>query len=248
MAETGVHLSHPLRNDANFENSTVVETYQGRYEDLVAFYNRLDMTARSPNGGIYIGASLQRMNAGRGQLELTEKVVFDNSWWGFDFACISKPIKTWLATKIANATTLQQELAKVDLWEQQKSNGRTDAYLEYKYDAVNSITNEFTLALCNKMKRGVDSYDIYTPVATCVRTKDSPFTDGLNSIGKYRTTLTSPTDPIPVNRGQLQAFAGLRPYWLKTQDSITQNSDGTLTRRESFTGLDDIDRDLYQQG
>jgi hypothetical protein len=169
------------------------------------------------------------------------------SWWGFSFAEVSKPVKTWLALKLGNDTAqVQRELSKIDLWEQQKSEGPTGMqnYLNFKYDGTNELTG-YTLELAKKMQRGIESYSIYMPVATCRRMQNRPFTDGLGDIGKYRVGLVSPSEQIESNRGQLEAIAGLKAYWLKAGDDITQNSDGTLSRVETWQGLDDIDKDLY---
>ena len=136
---------------------------------------------------------------------------------------------------------------KIDLWELQKANGGQGIsnYLAFRYDDTNAMTGD-TLKLAKKIAKGIESYSIYTPVATCRRTQTSPFTDGISDIGKYTTNLQSPADQLPINLGQLAQFASMRPFWLKTTDEITPNSDGTLSRTEQWTGYDDIDTDLYQ--
>jgi len=242
------HETHQQRIDFNFETETRTVAYQGSFDELNRMIDSLAMTGPAEGNGVYTGATLTRREGNRGTLEIAARVLNGYSWWGFSFSEISKPVKTWLATKITNPDALATELNKIDLWENQKSLGSAGIanYLNFRYDDTHSLTGD-TLKLAQKMLQGVESYSVYTPVATCRRTQNHPFTDGLNSIGKYVTRLTSPTEQVPANEGQLAAIAGMRPFWLKTSDEITQNSDGTLSRTETWTGYDTIDADLYQR-
>lgn len=242
------HLTQQERIEFNFESETRTETWQGSFDELNAMIDNIAMTGPASGDGVYTGATLSRREGNRGVLELAVKVLNGYSWWGFSFSEISKPIKTWLATKITNPDTLATELNKIDLWENQKNLGSAGLanYLNFRYDNTHELAGD-TRKLAQKMLQGIDSYSVYTPVATCRRTQNKPFTDGLNSIGKYVSRLTSPTDQVPANAGQLAAIAGMRPVWLKTSDEITQNSDGTLSRTETWTGYDTIDADLYQR-
>lgn len=242
------HLTQQERLDFNFESEARTETWQGSFDELNAMIDNIAMTGPASGDGVYTGAALSRREGDRGVLELAVKVLNGYSWWGFSFSEISKPIKTWLATKITNPDALATELNKIDLWENQKNLGSAGLanYLKFRYDNTHELAGD-TRKLAQKMLQGIDSYSVYTPVATCRRTQNRPFTDGLNSIGKYVTRLTSPTEQVPANAGQLAAIAGMRPFWLKTSDEITQNSDGTLSRTETWTGYDTIDADLYQR-
>lgn len=244
------HQTLQQRIDFNFETETRSIAYQGSFDELNAMIDNLAMSGPAQDGGVYTGATLTRREGGRGILEVTARVLNGYSWWGFSFSEISKPVKTWLATKISDPATLSAELAKIDLWEAQKDMGKLglENYKAFKYGSgANDVLAGNTKKLAEKILQGIDSYSVYTPVATCRRTQNRPFTDGLNSIGKYVTRLTSPTEQVPANAGQLAAIAGMRPYWLKTSDEITQNTDGTLSRTETWTGYDTIDVDLYQR-
>lgn len=243
------HQTQQQRIDFNFESETRTETWQGSFDELNAMIDNIAMTGPASGDGVYTGATLSRREGDRGTLELAVKLLNGYSWWGFSFSEISKPIKTWLATKITNRDVLMAELGKITLWEEQLNMGPTgqENYRKFRYGNTDSQKLEgHTLSLAQKIINGIDSYSVYTPVATCRRTQNRPFTDGLNSIGKYVTRLASPTEQVPANAGQLAAIAGMRSYWLKTSDEITQNSDGTLSRTETWTGYDTIDVDLYQ--
>lgn len=242
------HQTQQERIDFNFETETRTVTYQGSYEELNRMIDNIAMTGPESGNGVYTGAVLTRREGGRGVLEVAGRVLNGYSWWGFSFSEISKPVKTWLATKISNRDALATELNKIDLWESQKNMGEAGIsnYLNFRYDNTHELTG-YTLKLAQKMLEGIESYSVYTPVATCRRSQNKPFTDGLNSIGKYVTQLISPTEQVPANAGQLAAISGMRNYWLKTSDEITQNSDGTLSRTETWTGYDSIDADLYER-
>lgn len=247
-----MHKTQNHQIDYNFEAESEVLTYQGGFDELNTYIDNIAMGGPAsvegfPNG-VYTGARLTRREAGRGILEISVRYLNGFSWWGFSFAEISKPVKTWLATQITNQNELATELNKIDLWETQKSMGSAGLanYLNFRYDNTHELTGN-TLKLAQKMLQGVESYSIYTPVATCRRTQNTPFTDGLNAIGKYTTTLISPSAQVEANRGQLEAIAGMRPYWLKTTDEISPNTDGTMNRTETWTGYDTIDIDLYQR-
>lgn len=242
------HITQQERIDFNFENETRVETWQGSFDELNKMITGIAMTGPAYADAVYTGATLSRREADRGTLEIATKTLNGFSWWGFSFSEVSKPVKTWLATKITNTDVLAEELGKIDLWEAQKSMGSAGLsnYLNLRYDNVHELTG-YTEALAEKMLQGIESYSVYVPVATCRRTQNKPFTDGLGSIGKYVTALTSPSPQVEANAGQLAAIASLMPYWLKTSDEITQNSDGTLSRTETWTGYEKIDADLYQR-
>ena len=242
------HLTQQERIDFNFEAETRTETWQGSFDELNRMIDEMSMGGPASGDGVYTGAALARREGGRGTLEIAVRVLNGYSWWGFSFSEISKPVRTWLATKITNKTTLASELNKINLWEAQKDMGDAgiENYLNYRYDSTHALSGD-TLKLAQKIVQGIESYSVYTPVATCRRTQNTPFADGLNSIGKYVTSLVSPTEQVPANAGQLAAIASMRPFWLKTSDEITQNSDGTLSRTETWTGYDSIDVDLYEK-
>lgn len=242
------HLTQQERIDFNFEAETRTETWQGSFDELNRMIDGISVGGPATGDGVYTGAVLSRREGGRGTLELAVRILNGYSWWGFSFSEISKPVKTWLATKISNRDVLNAELAKISLWEDQLNRGEDGQanYYKFRYDSTHSLTGH-ALTLAQKILQGIDSYSVYTPVATCRRTQNEPFTDGLNSIGKYVTRLVSPSQQVPANAGQLAAIAGMRPYWLKTSDEITQNSDGTLSRTETWTGYDTIDADLYER-
>ena len=242
------HDTLQQRVDFNFESETRLETLQGSYEELDAIVDNIAMSGPATGAGVYTGATLTRREGGRGTLELSVRVLNGYSWWGFSFSEISKPVKTWLATKITNRDTLISELGKIDLWESQLNLGDAgrENYYNLRYDSTHRLEGD-TKKLAEKILNGIESYSVYTPVATCRRTQNEPFTDGLNSIGKYVTRLVSPSPQVPANAGQLAAISGMRNIWLKTSDEITQNSDGTLSRTETWTGYDTIDGDLYER-
>ena len=244
-----MHETTPLTVDHSLTESVITRTFQGDFEELDSLASSYSITQKVDNYGILTSLRLTRVNAGRGQLEMVCKQIDTRATWGFSFSEISKPIRTWLALKIQDQATLDNELLKIDLWEQQKTIGKSgmNNYLKYRYTDTQSLTGD-TLKLAKKMRQGIDSYSIYTPIATCTRLSGEAFTDGINSIGKYTTSLPGNGPSFESNSGQLAAFSGLRPYWLKTGDDISGNSDGTLTRRESWMGLDKIDEDLYSRG
>lgn len=243
------HQTHQQRIEFNFESETRTETWQGSFDELNRMIDEISMGGPSSGDGVYTGALLTRREGGRGTLEITARILNGYSWWGFSFSEISKPVKTWLATKITNQNELKTELGKIDAWEAQLNLGDEgrDNYINLKYGSgENDRLSGYTEKLARKILNGVESYSVYTPVATCRRTQNKAFTDGLNSIGKYVTRLVSPSEQVPANAGQLAAIASMRPYWLKTSDEITPNSDGTLSRTETWTGYDTIDKDLYE--
>lgn len=49
-----------------------------------------------------------------------------------------------------------------------------------------------------------------------------------------------PQQPLPACR-----LRQITPEWIKTADTITTNTDSSFTRREQWTGFDELDIDLY---
>ena len=186
------HLTQQERIDFNFEAETRTETWQGSFDELNRMIDGISVGGPATGDGVYTGAVLSRREGGRGTLELAVRILNGYSWWGFSFSEISKPVKTWLATKITNKDALNAELAKISLWEDQLNRGEDGQanYYGFRYDSTHALTGH-TLTLAQKIVQGIDSYSVYTPVATCRRTQNEPFTDGLNSIGKYVTRLVS---------------------------------------------------------
>lgn len=240
------HQTFLQRIESNFEQEVRFETWQGDFDSLKAKLDEIVLLQPNAEGVVCTGGSLVKREGGRGTLELSYKTADGVAWWGVTFSEISKPIQTWLATQIQDKSTLLAELAKISLWEQQRSNGNTEAYSQFRYDGTNRLTGS-TLKLAEKMLNGIESYSIYAPVATCRRMQTLAFTDDIGLIGKYTTYLYRPGPMLYEAEMQLAAIEMLKDIWLKTGDDITCNSDGTFSRTEQWTGLDEIDADLYEE-
>lgn len=90
--------------------------------------------------------------------------------------------------------------------------------------------------------KGVANYSIYAPVITKTTQWDSP--PPLENYGKVETpTVRSGWSVI----GGTPEWAGKANCWVKTACRSTPNGDGTYSLIEQWTGMDEVDGDLYEE-
>lgn len=93
------------------------------------------------------------------------------------------------------------------------------------------ITDETALEAISKIRRGIESYLVFSPVVT----KTSYPSSMPNNIGAACGKRQAP-----------DVAASAAAAWLKTGDRVAQ-ADGAFTRVEQWTGADEWDEDLYEE-
>ena len=109
-------------------------------------------------------------------------------------------------------------------------------------DEGSKLTGE-TLALAEKILKGVEYYSVYTPVLTRTSVVANLAGISLGGVGKIGAPTSSGSAAGNVNLSTLTALA---KEWLKTADRLQGAIDGTFQRVEQWTGADKWDPDLYE--
>lgn len=264
MSTTGGsrHLTQTLTKSKSFDREVKTETYQGDQDAIEAFLGTLqigDYTSKR-EGALVTGIQMRRMNGKVCEATVQSTKFIKKAIWGFDFRALSKPTITF---RFPNETdqTVNERAHKIRGWEALRDANRLPEYLDFKYIKYDEDNEEIgtgdlsggepgcgqnTLSIAQKILRGQECYNVYYPVITLTRTTDEPFTDDLESIGKQSApTVKMSGWTAHGNPQQAQAFIRLKAFWVKTADNIVTNPDGSFTRREQWTGMDELDKDFY---
>lgn len=256
------HLSQSLSKSKSFDREVKTETYQGDQDVIEEFLSTLqigDYTSKK-EGALVTGIQMRRLNGKVCEATVQSTKFIKKAIWGFDFRALSKPTITFRYAG-ENDDTVNARAHRIRGWEALRDANRLPEYLDFKFIKYDDDNEEIgtgdlggsdtgcgpnTLAIAKKILRGQEVYNVYYPVITLTRTTDEPFTDDLESIGKQSTPSVKMAGWVAHgNPQQAQAFIKLKAYWVKTADNIVTNPDGSFTRREQWTGMDDLDADFY---
>lgn len=268
MAQTNGnrHESQGFSITRQFDRQISSKVFQGDQSQIQAYveglqvgdYNHKESITESPQ--LVTGVNMRRMNAEICEATVQTTKFLKRAVWGFDFHPLSKPTITFRYPGETDAT-VNLRAHRIRGWEALRDANRLPEYLDFRCIIYNSENEEIgtakldststegcgpnTLAIAQKLMRGQDTYTIYYPVITCTRTSDEPFTDDLDSVGKRFTPSIGAGWTTHGNPDQLKAVLALKAYWVETGDNIATNIDGSFTRRQVWTGMDDLDKDFY---
>lgn len=249
----GLHTTVPLQRQLSPERETWSETYEGTLDEIVseAANWTVGNTPKEPYAAIcadvqdrcvVVQSHLARKEGMLAELAVSYAYIRKVENWSCDMAEISKDIKTWLVTPKGgyNEEDAAVELAKIAQWEAFKDNGDFIRWQTFQYNESGDILTGTTRKLARKIMKGVANYSIYAPVITKTTQWDSP--PPLENYGKVDTpTVREGWSVI----GGTPAWTQKANYWVKTACRSTPNGDGTYTLIEQWTGMDDVDGDLY---
>lgn len=257
------HLTASLSLSRTFDRQVTTETYQGDQDDIKSYVEGLsvgDYTSKwGRDAAIITGISMRRLNGKVCEATIQSTKIIKVAIWGFDFHQLSKPTITFRYNGETDAT-VNVRAKCIRGWEALRDANRLPEYMDFKYIKYNEANEEIgvgnlsdqaagganTLSIAQKLMRGQESYNVYYPVITLTRTSDDPFTDDLGAIGHQSRPSTKASGwKTHGNPAQIEAILALKAYWVKTADNIGTNPDATFTRREQWTGMDDLDKDFY---
>lgn len=249
----GLHTTVPLQCQLSPERETWSETYEGTIDEIAEAaagwivgnepsnpYEPLCTDAQ--DRCVIVQSHLTRKEGMLAELSVAYAYIRKVENWSCDMAEISKDIKTWLATEKGGFTEASAavELAKIAQWEAFKDNGDFTRWQNFQYDEHGNVLTGTTLKLAHKIMKGVANYSIYAPVVTKTTQWDSP--PPLENYGKVEApTVRTGWTVI----GGTPNWAGKANYWVKTACRSTPNGDGTYSLIEQWTGMDEVDGDLY---
>lgn len=121
---------------------------------------------------------------------------------------------------------------EIKLWK----NGESILRAQYKYKAADKTEQTLygkSLAVAEKMLKGIESYVIYAPVILRIREYQGKPIDTTKC--GFLATLTG----LPTEIGAYK--------FLKTADNLSEQDNDLWVRREEWTGGDEIDADLYTE-
>ena len=260
------HKSQQKTVTKSFDRISTIETYQGdeaNIESLIGSYSIGQQVSDSvfSDKAIVTSISSRRLNGKVCEASIQKTQFIKKAVWGIDFHALSKPTITFRYAG-ENDETVNARAHRIRGWEALRDANRMPEYLEFKFIKYDDEHEEIgvgdlsggdtgcgtkTLKIAQKIMRGQETYMVYYPVVTCTRTSSDPFTDDLNTIGtqcqpNMRNGWTSQGDA-----GQITAALKTKQFWVKTADNIVTNPDGSFTRREQWTGMDDLDKDFYPE-
>ena len=255
----GSHLTQQYSVQKTFDKVFTTRVYQGSQgaiESLIGGYS-----VGEPHGsdGVTTAVSLRRLNGGVCEATIQSAVYIKKALYGCDFHQLSKPTITFRFPG-ENDSIVNERAHRIRGWEALRDANRMPEYLDFKFIKYDDANNEIgtgylsggdsgcganTLAIAQKIMRGQEVYSVYYPVLTCTRTSFDGF-GNFDDIGHQCSPggagggwkAHGPTST-------LTSITGTKTYWVKTADNVTTNSDGSVTRREQWTGMDDVDADFY---
>ena len=266
MSQGEIHESQGLTIARLFDRQVTSHVFQGDESSAMSYIGDLQVgdynskRAFGEDAQLVTGVNMRRLNARICEATVQTSKFLKRAVWGVGFHQLSKPTITFRYPGETDET-VNLRAHRIRGWEALRDANRLPEYLDFKCISYDDENNEIgtlelggnaqgcgpnTLAIAKKLLRGQESYNVYYPVLTCVRTSDEPFTEDLGTIGRQCTPGAHMSGwTIHGNPGQLQAALRLKAYWVKTGDDISTNTDGSFTRREIFTGMDDLDKDFY---
>ena len=200
------------------------------------------------SGKVVASARISRRDGNLADMTVTFLDTVNVKYWSLDWVPVSKDIHTWNAD--AKNDKDRPDLSQIIRWEQTGASGDMESYNNFLPGLGEDEMTGNTLKLAEKIKKGVQSYTIHAPVITITVIKSDlydylaagPRIDVVTSPDKVGYSLTGEdAGNFPV----LQATS-LKDKWMLTSHRITGNPDGTFTCVQQWTGMDDVDPDLYE--
>ena len=257
---SGIHFTAPLRVVHLYDRVRATARLQGNVEELnrnmaatpfgdISMFNDFcEGTNIAPDDILTTGGALNRANGGSGELELEITGFRKVCVFGYDFTVVSKPIMAFRYNGETNEQ-VNERARKLQAWQDMRGQSQYNMeYTEFQYYDGNKNLHSLTghdLDIAKKIVHGIESFDMYIPVITCTRTSAHAFTDKLNYIGHPDTPAVPAGWSCHGDPGQLASYVSIKPQWVKTADVISTNPDSSFTRREQWTGVDELDYDLY---
>lgn len=258
-----IHQTAPMRVVHLWDRVRATSRYQGDWSELNDYMASLTygMQVEGPEKEtiakyvpadqiILTGGGVNRMNGEVGEMEVEITGFRQVCSFGFDFTPVSRPILCFRWNGESNEA-VETRVQNINMWQDSRNLDRVTEteYRNFQYytgdrsEGVKQLTGH-DLDLARKILRGVESFDQYIPVITRTRTSAVAFTDSLNAIG-HPDTPSVPGGWETWNENQLLAAVALKATWIKTVDVTQMNPDSSFTRREQWTGFDELDIDLY---
>lgn len=250
--ETTETFPQTISKQADLKTTTVV--YRGAWDSLSQAAKDLkvgttgmqnssaggnSLPGFNPQREYIAGVVATRQQGGLGTLQVTLSARDEIETWSLDFLEVQKPIINWHFDKENGP-----DIGQLRKWQRLESvDGAWEAYSNFLTevgDEGSKLTGD-TLALAEKIYKGVEYFSVYTPVLT--RTSVVPNLEKieLGGIG----TIGAPSANNPAGGLNISSLTKLAKAWLKTADRLQGAIDGTFQRVEQWTGADKWDPDLY---
>lgn len=219
-------------------------------------------------------AEITKQKGNSGLIRLRKTAYLPRARWEMNFHTLSKPIETLVfqdeITGGSDVNAMLQKLGpiinaralKIKAWSSFSSAlAHQDDYFNKMYPEyyTEDGKDKFRIKalsgndakLADLILNEIRSYDRHYPILTAVRTRFSPFDFaseyGVDKLGcggnikdsdAYRFTVSA-------DKPFVDSAASQMPVYVKTGDMVSQNMDGSVTRREMWTGMHAFDQDLY---
>lgn len=275
----GMHLTFNAQMFAESMRRGEVQAWEGDESSLVSAFRGLKVGERATYfkfitseddswGTPFIGGIQAPRRAGKTwTMQVTVVQLRKCVLWTLDFAEIQKDIRTWRQDiPVAGGEeprTNIPDLSKLAQWERAKDVQDWEDYDNFK-TVDGEALQDGTLELAQMIRKGIESYTIYTPVPTMTMR----YYDEVNGTGallnKYLSAL--PSGPAGWKElGGADIYSQLKDLtqfhtdgaggigtmsyqWLCVSDKSNPNGDGSCTRVVQFMRVNQVENRLYSSG
>lgn len=237
-AATHIHHTSGRIEVSDRKTTTIVQ--QGKYADL---QGKVPGRGTTFQGLDVVSATLTPQKGGMALLSVTGTAHKASSYSapGTPDEIVYEVEMAQLEKPLLSAPAFSGYAEQVELWKA----GDPATRALYQYDDAQG--NRFqlggqALVAAKLILKGVESYLVFAPVARrtsryAAKKAEQVFSSVGAACGKRQTP------PAKLTR-----IAGGTWEWLKTADRVQENSGGGCERVEEWTGADEWDHDLYQNG
>lgn len=190
-----------------------------------------------PDVGYVMQWQISRGPGGSGVVTYTCADVMAGQWqdnspladtWSLRNTQITHPLSVYCGpSQVANA-----QWRRIQQWAGERDNALYSQMMYRTGTTVQTLTGPDTL-IAGKIMIGIEEVQRHYPVAQRLRL----YSRMPSGVGANLDHIEEPAE-----------FADAAPTWLKVQDDVAQNADGSWTRTEQWLGAETLDHNLYGSG
>ena len=255
IVPAGCH-SQPTEQSGMTEAGVLTHTYviKGPYATLQTYMESLSPGDNVDSGYRFKSASLQRNPGNYGTLSIlcektrstidsqTNHSVAESEVWELKSVRNDVPLLAY-----CGESSSEPQRAVIEAW-QQEPDGNLAKENSYKTSTGETvvISDAPTLAVIEKLKRGISAVMRFYPMITITRVYSDVPTEAYSNLATIDTPTGGPVKVEVEGEGEQAKERREKPSgiaaviashsWLKCQDDVTKGSDGKWTRTQSWMG------------
>jgi hypothetical protein len=229
-------FTQPQGGDSLQPDGQKIRTHvrEGRYADVLAEAEGYKLGDLIEGVGYVLQWHISRTVASIGVVTYTCADMTSESWqnnsplkdtWALRNTQVTHPLSVYCGpSQAANA-----QWRRIQQWSQETDNTLYEAFMFHSGTSIKELTNH-DIPIAEKLMQGIEEVQRHYPVAQRTRL----YARKPSGVGADLDHIRTPGE-----------FANAAPVWLKTQDDVSQNADGSWTRVEQWLGAETLDQNLY---